>query len=260
MQDLDIALGHDYQLPGHHLFPEFSPQYQASDMDDSPLFEKLNYAYQSLEASRQSDARTLVQNALSLCASSPQGLRRSLVCVDLAHKIVPEFGSEKLHSSLLLRPTDEAECALWVWQLVRRWHKWNIQVISNSQDWEKAINIVILKGIYEVLIYYYRQNSRSDYQCWKNLTRIALGRIEREEAAFFDIGYDPEKLRDNIDNLIRSIDRVGTQQGEAMSLKSNDDIIKLLWDQLPKKLKNLGPSELLDETGWVTDLGFQYAT
>ena len=248
MQDLDIALGHEYEQPNRRLFSHFSSNFNIFSLTDLQLVERLHLAYQELIGSQKDEAKTIVRKALALCARSPQGLRRSLVCVDLAHAIDPGFGGEELYSSLLLRPTDQNDLAIWVWQLIRRWRKWPIKVISTPEHWEKAIKIVVPKGILEVLSYYHEQNAIDNCKYWENLRHIALKRIDKEENQLFDLGYDPVILRERIASQMTPSNDYRTSHGDSNSRQTADK--KNLTNYVRPQVANLNKEDREYEKEW----------
>lgn len=248
MQDLDIALGHEYEQSNRRLFQQFSPKFNTTSISDLQLVERLHLAYQELKGSQKDEAKTIVRKALALCARSPQGLRRSLVCVDLAHEIVAGIGSEELYSSLLLRPTDQNDLAIWVWQLIRRWHKWQIKVTSTPDHWKKAIKIVVPKGILEVLSYYHEQNSIDNSKCWESLRHIALKRIDKEENQLFEMGYDPEIIRKRIASQMAPSSDYRKSHGDSNSQQTADK--KNLINYVRRQVANLNKEELEYEKEW----------
>lgn len=253
LNDLDIALGHDYEQPGRQLFPHFSPQFHAIPLGESPLAERLARAYYALEESRKPHARTIVQKAQALCARSPLGMRRSLVCVDLAHEIDSAAGSEALYSELMLRPTDAGELGEWLWQLVRRWHKWNIKVVGTPQRWETAIRAVAPKGILGIVNYFHAQNCSDQPECWVQLRRIALERIEAEETSLLEVGQDPEILKKRIASLVLS---PGARDAQSDDSPASPDWFKdceRLLDTLRFHPGNMDSTSLREEAEWIED-------
>ena len=253
LKDINIALGHDYQQRGHQLFPQFSPEYQKVPADGLPLFERLFCAYKGLDDSQKSDAKLVVQNALVRCARMPMGLKRSLVCVDLAHEIDPALGSESLYSALMFRPTDSDELAEWLWQLIRRWKKWHIKVESTSESWKKAIKLVSPKGLLDLLQYLQTEQVciSSDSQM-HSLLHIALERIDKEEDALLDVGYDPEILKDHLSRLESSFSKCGIDHYD-LDVALPSDISRercSLLKTLPSRLKGLNKEKLINETQW----------
>ncbi len=250
LNDVDIALGHGYEQPGRQLFPYFSPQFHAIAVGELPLFERLARAYGALEEPRKPHARLIVQKAQALCARSPLGLRRSLVCVDLAHEIDPALWSQALYSDLMLRPTDAGELAEWLWQLVRRWHKWNIKVVSTPQHWEKAIRAIAPKGILSLLLYFHAQNASDCPECWVQLRRIALERIEKEEAALLDVGHDPDILKERIASLLLPPEQRDAEHHDAPLSpdwsRERDMLLRTLRPELGH-----ASTGLEEETGWL---------
>ncbi|MBU0498528.1 MAG: hypothetical protein KJ558_01870 [Gammaproteobacteria bacterium] len=232
MLDLDIALGHDYERPGRIVFPQFSPSFYEQHLYDTPLFERLASAYRLLEESRKQEALILVRGAYALCARSPQGFRRSLACIDLIHEIDIGFGGEELNSSLLLRPDDKEDLPEWVWELVRRWRRWNIKVTGSPPCWEVAMRIVAPKGIFELLSYFHEQNASNDVHGWQVLRRIALERIDQEEDALFDVGCDPEMLRTRILSQMVSVHPSSLWEGVGRRAIQNN-ALNLLGHPLP---------------------------
>jgi len=253
LMDVDIALGHDYEQPGRQLFPHFSQQFHAIAAGELPLFERLARAYSALEEPRKTHARLIVEKAQALCARSPLGLRRSLACVDLAHEIDPALWSEALYSDLMLRPTDAGELAEWLWQLVRRWHKWNIKVVSTPQHWETAIRAIAPKGILGLLRYFHAQNASDQRECWEKLHRIALKRIEEEEAALLDVGQDPDMLKERIASLLLSPEKRSDVEPDDAPL--NPDWFRereQLKTTLRSKLWPFNLETLKDEMEWLS--------
>lgn len=247
LDDLDIALGHDYYQPGRTLFPDFPPEWEAGYPNETPLFIRLSHAYERLDESRKEAARHLVQRALARCARFPLGLRRSLACVDLAHEIDPGLGSERLYSDLMLRPTDADERAELLWQLVRRWRKWNIKVESTLDHWSRAVKEIAPKGIMTLVLYFHAQNASDQRECWQRLRQTALKRIDQEEAALLDVGQDPDLLRKQIGSLLLE----GEHEDPAISAlacgPSLDDERWRLKDILPDWMQNMTPEDFKDE-------------
>lgn len=250
LSDLDIALGHDYRQPGKQLFAQLFPEFHSIVSSELPLFERLALAYKALEESRKPHARLIVRRALVRCARTPLGLRRSLACLDLAHEIDPSLGSEELYSDLMLRPTDTGELAEWLWQLIRRWNKWNVKVVSSPQRWKVAIEKIAPKGILELLRYFHAQNASNAPECWKTLRRIALKRIEEEQAALIDVGYDPDILKERISSLMLSSESHDEQYDSVCAdpqVKERESLLQ----SLRKSLQQLSAEKIKDEIGWI---------
>ncbi len=256
--DIDITLGHDYQQWERQLFPQFSPQFHKITADELPLVEKLTNAYKALEGSKKLHARLIVLKALERCSTNPLGLKRSLVCIDLAHEIDPALTSEAIYSDLMFRTTNTDELSEWLWQLIRRWRKWNIKVTSSYDEWEKAIKAIAPKGILDLLLYLQEQKicaSPAWIKKWHQLICIALIRIENEENSLLDAGYDPDIVKDRISTLCSSLlieGSVDHVNAPAQSpIKQRD---KLLSTVRPT-LRNKSMEIIKEECEWLADYG-----
>jgi len=199
--DIDIALGQSYQEPNRQLFPYFYPHYHAIQPQEFLLYERLAAAYRSLENPRKPKALKVLGGALLQCSRSPIGLKRSLVCIDLAHEIDPALGSESIYSDLMLRPDNPNELAEWLWQLVRRWDKWNIRVEATEAIWKRAMSSIAPKGICKLIDYFAAQNAAYHPDCWKQLCRIATDRINLEDEALYNARQDPDEMLEHISRI-----------------------------------------------------------
>lgn len=249
--DLDIALGNDYHQPGRQLFPQFSPQYQAIASGELLLFEKLARAYSEMEDTRKPHAKLIVQKAQVRCARAPLGLRRSLVCLDLAHEIDTANGSEQLYSDMMLRPNDADELSEWLWQLVRRWQEWNVKVVGTPQRWETAIQKIAPKGILELLSYFHAQNASDDQVCWGSLRRIALKRIEEEQGALIEVGYDPDMVKERIASLMLPPEQSDDQLDDICADPHQNKNREALLRCLRPNLQRLSPDIIKEEIEWT---------
>jgi hypothetical protein len=191
---------------------------------------------------------------LTHCARVPCGIKRSLACLDLAHRIDPALGSESIYSDFLLRPTDPKELAEWLWQLIRRWKKWNIKVVSTPERWTVAMDAIAPKGILELLLYFWEQNANDQPECWERMLRIALKRTERESAALIDAGQNPDVVKERVMNLAPSF---GTQRAQSFDLGASASLgSKLLLETIRPDLyyayKITGDTQaLLQEQDWM---------
>jgi hypothetical protein len=244
LQDLDIALGHDYFKQGRDLFPDFPREWEDNYYDESPLYVRLARAYERLDDSEKGSVKQLVQKALARCARFPLGLRRSLTCVDLAHEIAPDVASERLYSDLMLRPTDLAVRAEFLWQLIRRWSKWNIKVESTYDNWVQAIKEIAPKGILALVMYFHGQNANDQPECWAELRKIALKRIDKEEDALLDVGQNPDLLRTQIASLLLDGERDGLKPQPVVRDPSADDEAQRLLATLPAELRSASQEDL----------------
>lgn len=251
LNDLNIALGHDYQPPGWLPFRQFSFDPGKLITGELPLFEKLAQAYKALDKSHKPHARLVVHKALIRCARSPLGLRRSLACLDLAHEIDPSIGSEELYVDLTLRPNDESELSEWLWQLVRRWHKWNVKVVGNTIFWTTVADKIAPKGIMELLRYFHAQNASENPGCWTFMRRIAIDRIEQEQAALHEVGYDPDIIKENIASLIvppEPTEESFIQEGATVE---HEKMYESLRRTLRRELHQVPPGKIKEETEWL---------
>jgi hypothetical protein len=251
LEDLDIALGHDYYQRGRELFPDFPREWEGSYHDERPLYARLSHAYERLDESRKGSVKQLIQRALARCARFPLGLRRSLACIDLAHEIAPDSASERLYSDLMLRPTNADERAEFLWQLIRRWSKWNVKVESTPDRWVRAVKEITPKGILTLVLYFHVQNASDQRECWENLRQVALERIEKEEEALLDVGQDPDLLRAQIANLLLERKHGGATPQPFVCDPSAEDESRRLLDTLPAELRGMSGEELEDEMGWI---------
>jgi hypothetical protein len=253
LSDLGIALGHAYEKPGHVLFQNSFPGFEEAPTDDLVLVERFKYAYERLDASHKEKARGIVREALLRCAKEPLGLRRSLACVDVAHLIYPELSSEPAYSKLLLRNTqeDQGELAEWLWQLVRRWHKWNVKVVPGSPAvWETAAKAIAPKGILTLLMYLDAQRFWHEYGSllhehaypwWGTLCEVSLNRVNSEKEALLSVGQEPRIARKRIKELRYSYtkeidDKIdGCIRKKKISPSSHEGLKRLLGDVLPSR-------------------------
>lgn len=255
LNDLNIALGHDYQPPGWVPFRQFSFDPGKLIPDELPLFERLTQAYKALDESHKPHARLVVHKALARCARSPLGLRRSLACLDLAHEIDPSIGSEELYLDLTLRPNDENELSEWIWQLVRRWHKWNVKVVGTTVFWTKVAKKIAPKGIMGLMRYFHAQNASENAECWTSMRRIAIERIEQEQATLHEVGYDPDIIKENIASLIvppEPTEESFSLEGMAPGQEKMYESLRLT---LRPELHRAPSGKVKEETEWLADQG-----
>lgn len=260
LNDVEIALGHDYQERGRRMFPHFSPEYDSIPTSEFPLYKRLATAYSLIEEPRRSAVLVVLRGALVRCARVPLGLRRSLACLDLAHEIAPVLISGAICSDLLLRPEHRAELAEWLWQLIQRWQKWNIKVVSTPLNWERAIGAVAPKGIHKLIDYYYNQNAVEQPDCWKKIRQIALERIEKEDAALLKVGQDPDSILKSISALnVPSVPGV-LGRPNLSGIFEEPDLVKSLSRTLRPAVSRIfsmpnGKALLEDEMEWCSHYG-----
>ena len=149
LHDIDVELNNTYAAPKRVLFPELSPYY--ARLGDYPLVERLALSAKAAKDSEQGmNFRRYVSAALHRAADIPLGNSRTLVLIDLAHKVAVEAFSDLLLRRLLWR-ADQTHLPIWIGDLAIRFEEWLVNLDLDTEDWKRLIESVEPLGFESLL-------------------------------------------------------------------------------------------------------------
>ena len=205
LYDLNVVLDYDYAERDRDLFPELSPHF--AQHPELPLADRIVTAYGSLKSTDGSENRSLqfrgiVTAALMRSASVALGAYRTLVVLDVAKKVCPEFLSDDIWRRLLFRQEDQ-ELPSWLSALAFRWSQWRCHIALSKNDWSRALKLVEAAG-FETLAKWGLEQECPDepnqgrFVTW--LLRLARSRIEEDAARFREEEVDPSQSLERLED------------------------------------------------------------
>lgn len=249
LTDIDVALGQDYLDAGRTQFVSFKLQTETAATEEAPLATRLADAYRALIGSDRARIRRLVERAQTRCSRAPVGLKRSLVCLDLAHSIDPALSSEAVNADMLLRPADPDDRALWLGQLIRRWSDWNVKVVATPRAWRIVFESITPESIFALLKYFDSQNAEDDAALWSDLLDIANRRVVAHEYELLDAGQDPDIVSDLIQDMRIALD---ASRVDAPAIDFAPIETAHLVDETRVEVRRARPSDRPLEAAWAT--------
>ncbi len=244
LQDIGVALGSEYADPAKPFFRLFLPHY--GRLRDLPLNERLITAFEHLDFAAQQQVRLIVNDSLERCASSPLGVWRSLVVIDLFHHTSLNGWRQQVLGDLLLRPVTAEERAVWIDQLVQRWTKWNLKVHVPATMWIQSIEVVAPSALLRLMRYLLREVSRDIPADWWKLPNAALARLRQHPEPFAKARLDLVALKHEFIGYTRDT----SQDIQPSEVESHSDAFEL--NELMRDLTSRGfMSSALPEENWA---------
>jgi len=197
---VNAELGNAYHDAQETLFPEFQPYFSSTDPDER-LETRLQLAYERLAPDKKAAVQRLLRPALMRCARTWMGLRRTLVCLDMAISLEPAILNDSIMSDIVLRPADPDDRALWLGELISRLKQSNIKVDLPAETWAILCKTISAKHLYTFVSYFHNQYSMEIPEMWNTLCDMSLERLRENSEEFISYGYDPDELCEYIDSL-----------------------------------------------------------